>query len=166
MQVTWLHRFVKLTAPPVSVFEIATQMGVSFKHDATITAPSSAEFEQHGRWHVRFCDGALERAHPAVAYQLKRIIDDQQSDMLYPAAEAIPADLRRHFAAQYFAVCLTMPVELIEQAWHQGHHEPHILANLFQTSPKAMSLRLDALNFLSARCPLEEQDSCFTEATR
>jgi predicted transcriptional regulator len=99
---------------------------------------------------VRFRDGALDRAQPAVAYQLKRIIDDQQSDMLYPAAEAIPADLRRHFAAQYFAACLTMPVELVERAWHQGQYEPQQLAKLFQTSPEAMLFRLRELHLIAA----------------
>lgn len=150
MQATWLRQLVKSITPPVPVFEIAIQMGVSFEHDAAITAPSSAEFEQRGRWHVRFRDSALELAQPAVAYQLKRIIDDQQADMLYPAAEAIPTDLRRHFAAQYFAACLTMPVELIGQAWHQGKHEPQQLAELFHTSPEAMLFRLGELRLIAS----------------
>jgi hypothetical protein len=148
IQATRLRQLVKSTTPPVPVFEIAAQMGVLFEHDATITAPSSAEFDPQGLWRVRFRDREPELAQHAVAYQLKRIIDDQYGDTLYPPTEATPTVLRRHFAAEQFAICLTMPQALIEQAWHRGHHEPHKLAKLFQTSPEAMSFRLAALNLL------------------
>ena len=90
----------------------------------------------------------LNRAEPltrqrfTLLHEYKHIIDHGSVRNLYPGSGRTSAEQQAEQAADYFAGCVLMPRKLLKRAWASGLQTPDQLARHFQTSERAIGVRL------------------------
>ena len=91
---------------------------------------------------------ALNRAEPTTRqrftlfHEYKHIVDHGRVRDLYQGAGRKTAAQQAEQAADYFAGCVLMPRLLLKRAWASGLQTPDQLARHFETSERAISVRL------------------------
>lgn len=69
-------------------------------------------------------------------HEYKHIIDDRRVQQLYASAQ------QAEQAADFFAGCVLMPRTALKRAWGQRLQRPEVLAELFDVSARAVTVRL------------------------
>ncbi|WP_100493046.1 ImmA/IrrE family metallo-endopeptidase [Mycobacteroides abscessus] len=82
-----------------------------------------------------------QRQRSTLAHEFKHILD-HPIDNLYKATHRLRSSRQAEHAATYFAGCLLIPRELLHRAWHNGIRSSAALAELFQASEHAITVRL------------------------
>lgn len=91
---------------------------------------------------------ALNRAEPhtrqrfTLLHEYKHIVDHGRVKTLYPGNYRHSRERQAEQAADYFAGCVLMPRLLLKRAWANGLQSPDKLAHYFETSERAVSVRL------------------------
>jgi Zn-dependent peptidase ImmA (M78 family) len=99
-------------------------------------------------WNGRLWIIALNRAEPwtrqrfTLFHEYKHIIDHGRADHLYRSQSGYSAEQRAEQAADYFAGCVLMPKRLLKRAWARGVQRPALLADHFNVSTPAVTVRL------------------------
>lgn len=97
---------------------------------------------------------ALNRSEPGtrqrftLLHEYKHIIDHGRVRGLYRGNGNLSAEQQAERAADYFAGCALMPRPLMKRAWASGLQTPDRLARLFETSERAISVRLAQLGLV------------------
>ena len=147
VQATALLRMIRAKQPPAPVDMLARHLDVITKYD-----PEAGVVGYHGfddeNWYIGYGDEAAPSRDATIAHQLKRIIDSPFGDSLYPPVGVMATTLRKHYVAEYFAMCLTLPARWADRAWSQGDHDVRQLAELFGVTPEAMLFRLKGMRLL------------------
>jgi hypothetical protein len=149
VQAMKLLRLGGILIPPVPVVQLVQRAGIRVEPDPLVDELGST-FVRGGVWHIRHGIADQSDLQATVAHQLKLILDRPFGEALYPHQDVMGPQLRRHHVAEYFATCLTLPREWIEQLWRQGERDPAILADLFGTTSTAMRFRLQALRLIGS----------------
>jgi hypothetical protein len=149
VQATALLGIAEVSGPPVPVLAAAQHLDVVTEYDPAAGVIGCHE-ARGDTWYIRYGDATPAGRDATVAHQLKRILDEPFGDGLYPPVEAMPTLVRQHYVAEYFTLCLTMPVPWVEAAWRCGEHEHDVerMAKLFATTPASMLFRLKALGLV------------------
>lgn len=75
-------------------------------------------------------------------HEYKHIVDHGRVKLLYPDRAGATPEKQAEQAADYFAGCVLMPRMLVKRAWANGLQTPEKLARHFQTSERAVAVRL------------------------
>lgn len=140
-QATRLLELHRIESGPVPVEFIADLPKIEIE---IVDAPvSGASFWNGANWiiqlnkHEPFC-----RQRFTLAHEYKHIIDHNRADALYIGSrDATPAEQAEQ-AADYFAGCLLVPKKLLKRAYYGGMQRTADLADYFQVSEAAMTVRL------------------------
>lgn len=92
----------------------------------------------------------VQRQRSTLAHEFKHILD-HPIDNLYKATHRLRSSRQAEHAATYFAGCLLIPRELLHRAWHNGIRSPAALAELFQASEHAITVRLRQTGLMENR---------------
>jgi hypothetical protein len=146
VQATALLKMAEVERPPVPMPALVQLLAVVTAYDPEAGVIGYHELRD-GTWHIRYGDANEVGRDATVAHQLKRILDAPFGDAQYPPVEVMATMLRKHYVAEYFALCLTLPRRWVEQAWRR---EPDVrrLAELFGTTPESMLFRLKTLRLM------------------
>ena|SRR2546429_323718 len=139
---------IQLEQPPVRVEDLARHLDIVTKHDPEAGVIGYHGMQEDGTWYVGYGDETATSRDATVAHQLKRIIDAPFGDSLYPPCDVMATMLRKHYVAEYFAVCLTLPTRWVERAWRRGEQDVEALAELFAVTPESMLFRLKTLRLV------------------
>jgi hypothetical protein len=159
VQATELLRLGGIVGPPVSVVDIARRCDVWVSHDPTADELGVAFPGPGGTWHIRFPSDHPADREVTVAHQLKRILDQADEVVLYPPINIMTTAVRKHYVAEHFATCLTLPHEWIERVWRAGQQDVTQLARLLCTTPTAMMQRLQVLRLVGPDIELSSPSS-------
>lgn len=91
---------------------------------------------------------ALNQSEPwtrqrfTLLHEYKHIIDHGHVSSLYPGSRSRSREQQAEQAADYFAGCVLMPRRIMKRAWASGLQTPGRLARHFETSERAISVRL------------------------
>jgi predicted transcriptional regulator len=147
VQATVLLRMIQANQPPAPMDVLARHLDIITKYD-----PEAGEVGYHGfddeTWYIGYGDEAVPSRDATIAHQIKRIIDTPFGDGLYPPSEVMGTTLRKHYVAEYFAMCLTLPARWVDRAWRRGDHDARQLAKLFGVTPAAMLFRLKVMRLV------------------
>jgi Zn-dependent peptidase ImmA (M78 family) len=104
---------------------------------------SGASFWNGNSWIIQLNKHEIySRQRFTLAHEYKHIIDHNRADTLYVGSrEATPAEQAEQ-AADYFAGCLLVPKKLLKRAYYGGMQRTADLADYFQVSEAAMTVRL------------------------
>ncbi|MEO5834145.1 MAG: ImmA/IrrE family metallo-endopeptidase [Nakamurella sp.] len=131
-----------ITAAPVSddLLLDLPRMTVEYVH-AMPTSGCSFWAAEHRSWIIQInADEPATRQRFTAFHEYKHIIDHGRTSELYGSG---PAALRRaEQAADYFAGCVLMPRSMLKRAWGYGVQSPDDLAQAFDVSAVAVSVRL------------------------
>ncbi len=75
-------------------------------------------------------------------HEYKHIIDHGRAHLLYTGSRSVSAEKQAEQAADYFAGCVLMPRTLLKRAWASGLQSTEQLAHHFETSERAIAVRL------------------------
>jgi Zn-dependent peptidase ImmA (M78 family) len=84
-------------------------------------------------------------------HEYKHILDYGRKGLLYRGDCRYSAAEQAELAAEYFAGCVLMPKRLLKRAWGEGIQRPSALGRLFDTSPRAIEVRLMQLGLSQPR---------------
>lgn len=90
----------------------------------------------------------LNRAEPrtrqrfTLLHEYKHIVDHGRAHLLYPGGKGFTSEKQAEQVADYFAGCVLMPRTLMKRAWANGLQTPEKLARHFDTSERAITVRL------------------------
>lgn len=149
VQALKLLRLGGFMCPAVSTLVLAKRAGVIVEFERSV-GEVGATFHRNGIWYLWHASLDSAGMHATVTHQLKIILDYPFGDDIYPHQDVMAPGIRRHHVAEYFAACLTMPQEWIEQLWREGERDVNALALRFAVTPRAMAFRLRALRLLES----------------
>src|SRR2546421_1324900 len=151
-QATLLLRLLEITKPSVDV-ELVTELPDIESVVASDMPESGTADWKDNHWLVRInASDSLWRCRATLAHELKHILDDPYTEILYPGI-----DPRLYHPPQaepicdYFAGCLLVPRPWLTRAWANGIHDVRELAGLFDVSSKLISVRLKQVGLLPGR---------------
>lgn len=105
-------------------------------------------------WNGQVWVVGINRAEPptrqrfTLLHEFKHIIDHGRVRALYTGSSARSPEQQAEQAADYFAGCALMPRTLLKRAWATGVQSPAELARLFDTSERAVQVRLSQIGLL------------------
>jgi Zn-dependent peptidase ImmA (M78 family) len=110
---------------------------------------------------------ALNRSEPwtrqrfTLLHEYKHIMDHGSIKSLYPGGRGRTPEQQAEQAADYFAGCVLMPRRLMKQAWGSGLQTPGRLARHFETSERAVAVRLAQIGLTdnATRCEWPQPNS-------
>lgn len=141
-QATTLLELLRVDAGPVPS-ECVTELPRIAVSSRTDLPTSGLSYWDGHVWQI-----VLNRSEPVTRqrftlfHEYKHIIDHGASQQLYQSAGGHTAAQRAEQAADFFAGCVLMPRRLVKRAWGDGTQRLTDLAELFEVSPRAMSVRL------------------------
>jgi Zn-dependent peptidase ImmA (M78 family) len=97
---------------------------------------------------------ALNRLEPwtrqrfTLLHEYKHIVDHGSVRSLYPGNRSRTPEQQAEQAADFFAGCVLMPRRLMKRAWGDGVQSPSRLARHFETSERAVSVRLSQIGLV------------------
>lgn len=105
-------------------------------------------------WNGQVWVVGINRAEPptrqrfTLLHEFKHIIDHGRVGLLYPGTAGRSPEHQAEQAADYFAGCVLMPRMLLKRAWASGLQSPAALARHFETSERAIQVRLAQVGLL------------------
>jgi Zn-dependent peptidase ImmA (M78 family) len=75
-------------------------------------------------------------------HEYKHIIDHGRTDNLYTGSTTRTGEQQAEQVADYFAGCVLMPRKLLKRAWYGGLQTPALVAQHFDVSERAATVRL------------------------
>ncbi|TDD62031.1 ImmA/IrrE family metallo-endopeptidase [Kribbella antibiotica] len=94
-------------------------------------------------WVITLNKGECKRRQRfTLMHEFKHIIDHGQTDKLYTGDRMRSSEQQAEAAADYFAGCVLLPRRHLKAAWGNGLQAPLCLANHFEASVAAVSVRL------------------------
>lgn len=121
-----------------------------------VDAPvSGASFWNGKAWIIQLNQHEnYRRQRFTLAHEYKHIIDHNGADTLYTGTRDATAQRQAEQAADYFAGCLLVPKKLLKRAYYGGLQRTADLADLFQVSEAALTVRLRQTGIVepAARC--------------
>ncbi|MET7395960.1 ImmA/IrrE family metallo-endopeptidase [Dactylosporangium sp. NPDC005572] len=144
-----LLKMVGVVRPPVPVPILAEFLDIACEHDEALGVLGH-HAPDGDSWRIGYGDPTPLARNATVAHQLKLILDAEfdEGELYLPVAVMAPR-LRKHHAAEYFAQCLTMQSQMVQQAWCRGQ-EIDVLAEEFDVTPEAMLFRLKTLKLVES----------------
>jgi IrrE N-terminal-like domain len=144
-QANRLLQLADLTDPPVPTELITDLPRIQVEIRGGMPVAGSAHWSD-GRWVL--CISASD--HPrrqrfSVAHELKHVLDHPYRQFLYSGFPPLSQERLTERTADAFAGALLMPKRFVRQAFTAGIQDPYDLARLFDVSPAAMRVRLNAL---------------------
>lgn len=82
----------------------------------------------------------------SLLHEYKHIIDHGSAGLINIGDRTVYGHSPSEYLAEYFAGCVLMPKRLVRRAWAEGIQRVTDLAELFDVSPRAMTVRLAQLN--------------------
>lgn len=130
-----------IDAGPVPVEFIAELPKIEIE---LVEAPvSGASFWNGNAWVIQLNRHEnYRRQRFTLAHEYKHIIDHNRADGLYLGSKEHTAAEQAEQAADYFAGCLLVPKKLLKRAYYGGMQKTAELADHFQVSEAAMTVRL------------------------
>jgi Zn-dependent peptidase ImmA (M78 family) len=109
-----------------------------------VDAPvSGASFWDGNNWIIQLNRHEnYRRQRFTLAHEYKHIVDHNHADGLYTGTRDVSPTDQAEQAADYFAGCLLVPKKLLKRAYYGGMQRTADLADHFQVSEAAMTVRL------------------------
>lgn len=138
-----------VTDPAVPV-EIVTELPrIRVEYEPALPVSGSAYWDGRA-WVIGINeDEPYVRQRFSLLHEFKHILDHPTKDLIRLSRRAT-ADIYHERLADYFAACVLMPRPWVKQAWCGGMQDLTELAERFEVSTRAMSMRLDHLGLRSA----------------
>ncbi|SRR6266536_3477214 len=153
VQATALLKMVGVIQPPVPVLILSEHLDVGTECDPTAGVVGYHRLRDDA-WCIGYSDESPAGRNATIAHQIKCILDEPFGDALYPPVAVMATLLRKHHVAEYFAQCLTLPGQFVQQGWCRGDRDVEQLAELFGVSTASMLFRLKTLRLVEPGCEL------------
>lgn len=161
LQANWLRRLLETHGSSIDTVSIVGLPHIDLQHDRSL--PTSGMSFWNGRSWVILLNPTetTNRQRFTLLHELHHIICHSKRTHLFGAGAA-QDDPAAERMADYFAACALMPKLYVKRLFGQGIHDPKELADHFEVSALAMSVRLDQLGLtntanLSRRCSVERR---------
>lgn len=141
LQATRLLQLLRVEEPPVPSEVVSELPRIEVRYRNLPT--SGLSYWDGQSWII-----GLNRAEPptrqrfTLLHEYKHIVDHGSTERLYVGSKTRTPDQQAEQAADYFAGCVLMPRLLMKRAWASGLQTPAKLARYFETSERAVSVRL------------------------
>ncbi len=151
-QAMLLLRLLEITKPSVEIELITELPDIEAVVAKNMPESGTADWKDN-HWLIRInASESLWRCRATLAHELKHILDDPYTEILYPGV-----DPRLYHApaaepiCDYFAGCLLVPRPWLTRAWANGMHDVRELAALFDVSSTLIAVRLKQVGLLPGR---------------
>ncbi|WP_336855982.1 ImmA/IrrE family metallo-endopeptidase [Sinomonas albida] len=141
-QATRLLELFEIDDGPIPVELIAELPKI---HVEYIKAPvSGACFWNGTTWVIQLNrHESWTRQRATLAHEYKHIVDHARADTLYAGSRTLTAHEQAERVADFFAGCLLVPKKLLKRAYYGGIQRTADLAEHFQVSEAAITVRLN-----------------------